>query len=200
MLQKDILNEQLNSIYIIEAVNNDLNKIKTNAKKIGTSFKSSNILRIYKSTEFLKNMSDEELDIYAQKKFRVEYQKSKKLINTRIKKSSTRIKNLLIVFFGGLIAIKKNAKDPDVQFEVDKAIKRTKKSLKTINLHTKKNGLSTLGAALVIQQLVLSVLFITGTLLVNGQFAIFGACVVASLSLLIMAFVDAKKTKSKVID
>jgi len=195
-----MLDTHLNSIYLTESINNDLNKVKTNAKKINDSLQSADVLKIDRSTLFLKGMSEEELGNFTKKKYHLEYTENEKYIIKKIKKSPKSIQNLLITFRTGIAVIKKMTNDPDILNETHKSLVRIDKALDVIKKNSKKEGLTTLGAALAIQNLLMSSLFITATLLVKGKFALVGACVITSLSLLIHNFVNAKKERKKVIN
>lgn len=200
MFLKKLLDEHLDTLYINEKINNDLNKIKTQSKKINDSLQSSNVLKIDKTTSFLHSTSPDELSKYAKKKYRIEYINSEKYIIKKIKKSPTSIQNLLIIFHGGITAIKNSNDDEDVQQETENSLKRIDKALDIIKKYSKTDGLTTLGAALAIQHLLLSTIFITGALLVKGKHALISGIIIASLSILVHTFVIAKKSNNKVIN
>lgn len=195
-----MLDSHLNSIYLNEAINNDLNKIKSKSKQINASLQSADVLKIDKSTQFLKGMSPEELGNFTKKKYKLEYTENGKYIIKKIKKSPKPIQDLLITFRTGIDVIKKMTNDPDILNETHKSIVRIDKALDIIKKYSKKEGLTTLGAALAIQNLLMASLFITATLLAKGKFALAGSCVIASLTLLIHNFVSAKKNRKKVIN
>jgi len=195
-----MLDTHLNSIYLIESITNDLNKIKSKSKQINTSLKSSNILKTYRTLNFLKDTSDEDLSKFVQKKYSRFYKKSEKKINLRIRKSPQKIKNLLIVFDASMSAIRDLTSDPEVKLQVDKSFVRIDKTLKIVKYHTKSGGLTTLGTALVIQQLLVSSLFVSALFVVNSSLSVVGSALIASLGLLVIYFVDAKKNKQKVIN
>ncbi len=195
-----MLDSQLSSIYLAESIDKDLKKIKLKSKQINISLKSSNILKIHKTLNFLKDTSDEDLSKFIQKKYNKFYKKSEKKINLRIGKTSQKIKNLLIVFDTCMSAIKDLSTDSDIQEQAEKSLKRIDKSLSIIKYHTKKDGLTTLGAALVIQQLIISSRFVLAIFGVNSSLSVVCSSFIAALGLLVIYFIDAKKNKKKVIN
>jgi len=200
MLRKKMLQEHLNNLYITESIQKNIDKIKINGQKISNSLKTSNVLRIYKTIDFLKSNDINDLDLYAKKKFKAEYIESEKYIKKKKSKIPEKILNLLIIFRAGVYAIKNTSSDSEIQNETNKALQRIDKSINIIEKNSNEKGTKTIGVALGIQQLLLSSLFIGSILLLKGKFSVFGGCVLAALGLLIITFVDAKKSKNKVIN
>ncbi len=130
MTRHDMLNEHLDVIHIIEQLN--FSKFKSKSKEIGDAAASGNILNFKRVMNTMPDFSLDQLKLVARKKFSSNYNKSEKYIDTKIKKSPDKIKDVMTLTRSSLLQVKSETKDSDIEKKVDESLGRLDVILKKI--------------------------------------------------------------------
>ena len=198
MNQSNMLNEHLNMIYIIEAIN--FSKIKSKAKDITSAAKSGNILKFNGIFRGMKEPSSEDMTSVAKSKFGPEYKESVKHIDKKGKKLPERIKTFLTLGRACLLKINKDSSDPEIQSKTQEQLKKLDDLLKRMQDTGMVETAITMIALAWIAAFFLSTIPILSVILVKVGIAFIVAAIFIFITReIINLFIEKKKAGKKVI-
>jgi hypothetical protein len=194
MINRQFLSDHMNYIHIVENVIPHFNKMKSNAAKIADALSSYDILRIYNVFSFVRNVTPEQIDSFARKKYPSKY----KFI--KLKTGNERMVKLLVSYYSALLTFRDESEDPQVKSQASDAIKHTDEAIDVFKKFSKGNIVSVIGVAQVIGHLVKASVFAVPFLKISGKTFMPACIMLLSLAVMINMFMTAKKEHKKVID
>ncbi|RLF57670.1 MAG: hypothetical protein DRN27_07305 [Thermoplasmata archaeon] len=198
MKRLDIINEHLNSFYILHELN--FGGIKSKASEIVKQSKSGNILAINRVFGSLKDIPISEILPIARRKFAKEYKDSEKVVEQKIKKCPEKIKQSLVLGRASLLKINNDTKDPDIKEKTQSSLQKIDDLL--IKLSTKDmvgKGINIIGLAWLVEFFLTTTFYLATILTATGIMFIAAAIFIYITKSIIELFIDSKKENLKVI-
>ena len=194
MVRRSFLKEHMNHIYLAENIIPHFSRMKSNVNKIGDALASFNIIRIHNVFNFVNDVSIDDIDKFAQKKYSKYYRKIK------IKKGNDKVRKLLVSYYSALLTIKDSVTDPDVRQQALDAIEHVDDAGDELIKASRGNKISIIGVAHIIEHLLKGSVFSVSFLKSGGQTFMAACVMLLSLAATVNLFMSAKKEFKKVID
>lgn len=192
MTRTEMLDEHLNVIHILEAL--DLPKMKSKSKALGDAAATGNILKFKKIYDQMPEVNMGDLQGVARKKYPSEFKESEKYINIQLKKAPPLIKDSLTLTRASLRKLSNESKDPEIREKIQG-------SLETMDIIIKKlrqaditeKGVTLIIFAVIVTWFIGMSWYIAPILAAAGLAAIAAAIILFVAGEIVSTFVEAKK-------
>ncbi len=193
----DMLNEHLNIIYTIEALN--FSGIKSKSKALSGAAATGNILKMNQVFDTIPDIPLNSLKATFRKKFPAEYKSSDLIVSKKVKKEG-QIKEVLILSLASLRVIKKESKDPEITEKINNSLEQFGSILRKVANVSGASGLSFILLAYIIQFFMTAATVIAPLLAIGGAIFVAVASFVYLTGMTIGIYVEAKKLGKRTIE
>ncbi len=197
MTRHDMLNEHLEIIHVVEALN--FSNIKSKSKAIGGAAATGNILKMNQVFDTIPDIPLNSLNATFRKKFPSEYKSSDLEVSKKVKKEG-QIKEILTLSLASLRVIKKQSKDPGIIEKINKSIEQFGVILRKVANTSGSVGVSFITIAVIIQFFTTAATYIAPLLAIGGVAFIAAASFIYLAGMTIGLYIQAKKLGKRTIE